>query len=144
MPRSYPPEFRRKVLDLITAGRTVADDLCGPRGERPDGLQLAQLGSDRPRRAPRSEEPEHAELAEARRRIAELETELAGTKRANELWKRGGAPMKNASRRSPRWLRMATRPRSVAASWPSPSPASTTGARGNRRHALSAMPCSRT
>ena len=24
MPRSYPPEFRRKVLDLIAAGRTVA------------------------------------------------------------------------------------------------------------------------
>ncbi|HVK23902.1 MAG TPA: transposase [Actinokineospora sp.] len=24
MPRSYPPEFRRKVLDLLKAGRTVA------------------------------------------------------------------------------------------------------------------------
>jgi hypothetical protein len=23
MPRSYPPEFRRKVLDLIKAGRAV-------------------------------------------------------------------------------------------------------------------------
>ncbi len=23
MPRSYPPEFRRKVLDLLKAGRTV-------------------------------------------------------------------------------------------------------------------------
>jgi len=25
MPRRYPPEFRRKVLDLPKAGRTVAD-----------------------------------------------------------------------------------------------------------------------
>ncbi|GAB2962829.1 hypothetical protein GCM10027280_59650 [Micromonospora polyrhachis] len=25
MPRSYPPEFRRKVLDLLKAGRSVAD-----------------------------------------------------------------------------------------------------------------------
>jgi len=24
MPRSYPPEFRSKVLDLLKAGRTVA------------------------------------------------------------------------------------------------------------------------
>jgi transposase-like protein len=24
VPRSYPPEFRRKVLDLLKAGRTVA------------------------------------------------------------------------------------------------------------------------
>ena len=25
MPRGYPPEFRRKVLDLARAGRTVAE-----------------------------------------------------------------------------------------------------------------------
>ncbi|MGZ7005984.1 MAG: transposase, partial [Ilumatobacteraceae bacterium] len=25
MPKSYPPEFRRKVLDLLDAGRKVAD-----------------------------------------------------------------------------------------------------------------------
>ncbi|GAB3966971.1 transposase [Plantactinospora veratri] len=25
MPRRYPPEFRRKVLDLLKAGRSVAD-----------------------------------------------------------------------------------------------------------------------
>jgi hypothetical protein len=24
MPRSYPPEFRRKVLNMLKAGRTVA------------------------------------------------------------------------------------------------------------------------
>ena len=25
MPRSYPPEFRRKVLDLVEAGRPIAE-----------------------------------------------------------------------------------------------------------------------
>ncbi len=25
MPRSYPPEFRRRVLDLLAAGRSVTD-----------------------------------------------------------------------------------------------------------------------
>lgn len=25
MPRSYPPEFRRKVLDLLAAGRSVTE-----------------------------------------------------------------------------------------------------------------------
>ena len=25
MPRTYPPEFRRKVLDLVNAGRPIAD-----------------------------------------------------------------------------------------------------------------------
>jgi transposase InsO family protein/transposase-like protein len=87
MPRRYPPEFRRRVLDLIASGRKVADvardlgvsdqtiynwrnqDLVD-RGERP-GLRSSEL----------------AELQAARHRIAELEAELAATKRANELLK---------------------------------------------------------
>jgi hypothetical protein len=28
--RGYPPEFRRRVLDLVEAGRTVAWALGGP------------------------------------------------------------------------------------------------------------------
>jgi len=87
MPRSYPPEFRRKVLDLIAAGRTVAEVAADlgvsgqtiytwrnqdqvDRGERPGVTSSDQV-----------------ELVKARRRIAELETELAATKRANELLK---------------------------------------------------------
>ena len=85
MARRYPPEFRRRVLDLLASGRTVADvarDLGVSdqtiynwraqdridRGETP-GLRSAEL----------------AELQAARRRIHELEAELAATKRANEL-----------------------------------------------------------
>lgn len=41
MPRSYPPEFRRKVLDPIAAGRTVIEVAADLGDQRPDDLQLA-------------------------------------------------------------------------------------------------------
>jgi putative transposase len=87
MPRSYPPEFRRKVLDLIAAGRAVSAisaDL-GVSGQ----TIYTWRNQDRIDRGERLgvTSTEHAELAKARRRIAELETELAATKRANQLLK---------------------------------------------------------
>lgn len=81
----YPPEFRRRVLDLVEAGRPVVDvarDLgisaqaiyTWRRQDRIDkGLQ------------PGLTSVEKAELAAANRRIAELETELAIHRRASEL-----------------------------------------------------------
>lgn len=87
MPRSYPPEFRRKVLDLMAAGRTVASisaDL-GVSGQ----TIYTWRNQDQVDRGERLgvTSIEQAELAKARRRISELETELAATKRANELLK---------------------------------------------------------
>lgn len=87
MPRRYPPEFRRRVLDLIASGRKVADvarDL-GVSGQTIYNWR----NQDRIDRGERAglRSPEVAELAAARRRIAELEAELAATKRANELLK---------------------------------------------------------
>ena len=87
MSRSYPPEFRRKVLDLIAAGSTVAAisaDL-GVSGQTIYNWRRQDL-------IDRGLEPgvtstEQVELAKAHRRITELETELAATKRANELLK---------------------------------------------------------
>ncbi|MFB4320730.1 transposase [Actinomadura sp. 21ATH] len=99
MPRSYPPEFRRKVLDLVKAGRPVrqvAEDLHMPsqtiyvwlRQDRIDsGLEPGLTSADQ------------AELVAARRRIAELETELAVIRRAVELV-REAVPPKGASRPS--------------------------------------------
>jgi putative transposase len=87
MPRGYPPEFRRKVLDLIAAGRTVAAisaDL-GVSGQTIYNWRN-QDQVDRGER-PGVTSTEQAELTSARRRITELETELAVTKRANELLK---------------------------------------------------------
>ncbi len=83
--RGYPPEFRRKVLDLVEAGRAVVDvarDLqISPesiytwrRQDRIDKGLVAGLSS-----------VEKAELTAAKRKIAELEAELAIHRRASEL-----------------------------------------------------------
>jgi transposase-like protein len=99
MPRSYPPEFRHKVLDLLKAGRTVqqvAADLQisdqtiynWRKQDRIDaGLEPGITSSDQ------------TELVAARRRIAELETELAVTRRAAELLREVVSP-KGGSRPS--------------------------------------------
>lgn len=95
----YPAEFRRKVLDLLAEGRSVASiahdlDISDQtiytwrrqdridRGEQP-GLTTAEKG----------------ELAAAKKRIAELETELKVARRAVELVKEEVSP-KGGTRRS--------------------------------------------
>ncbi|KOV58214.1 transposase [Streptomyces sp. MMG1121] len=85
MPRSYPPEFRRKVLGLVAAGRPIrqiAHDLgiseqtmCVWRRQHLIGI--GQL--------PGPTGQDQVELTAARRRIAELEAELAIHRRAAEL-----------------------------------------------------------
>ena len=83
--RGYPPEFRRKVLDLLAAGRTVADVARD--------LQISQesiYAWRRQDRIDRGELPglsslEKSELAVARKRIVELEAEIAVHRRASEL-----------------------------------------------------------
>jgi transposase len=90
--RGYPPEFRRKVLDLVEAGRPIAEVAKAlgisaqsiytwRRQGRIDKGLLAGLSSH-----------EHHELVAARRRIAQLETELAVTRRAAELLKEQASP----------------------------------------------------
>src|SRR5436305_592086 len=83
--RGYPPEFRRRVLDLVDAGRKVADvarDLgiseqtvySWRRQDRVDRGLEAGLSS-----------AERAELTAAKQRIRELETEVEIHRRASEL-----------------------------------------------------------
>ena len=97
--RGYPPEFRRRVVDLVEGGRKVSEvaadlEVSGQtiytwrRQARIDaGLEAGVTTS------------EHAELAAARRRIRELATELAIHRRATELLKEKTGP-KGPSRRS--------------------------------------------
>jgi transposase len=97
--RGYPPEFRRKVLDLVEAGRSVADvarDL-----EISEQSIYTWRRQDRIDRGlvPGLTSAEKAELAKAKRRIAELETELHAMRRAIELV-REVVPQKGGSRRS--------------------------------------------
>ncbi|MEU1238703.1 IS3 family transposase [Micromonospora aurantiaca] len=87
MPRRYPPEFRRKVLDLLKAGRPVAElvrdleisDQTIYNWRRQELIDTGQM--------PGVSSADQAELVAARRRIAELETELAVHRRAAELLK---------------------------------------------------------
>ncbi len=87
MPKRYPDEFRRKVLDLVAAGRPikhVAEDL---------GISIESIyqwrKQDRIDRGlvPGSTSVEKAELVAARRWIRELEDDVAILKRAREFLK---------------------------------------------------------
>ncbi len=101
MPRRYPVEFRRKVLDLIEAGKPVAEIavLLGVS----DQTIYNWRNQDRIDQGLRAgvSTVESAELAAARKRIRDLETELTVTKRANELLKAQSDP-KGAGRSSRR------------------------------------------
>ena len=83
--RGYPPEFRRKVLDSVEAGRPVVDVA------RDLGISAESIYTWRRQdRIDKGLQPgltsvEKAELTAAKRRIAELETELAIHRRASEL-----------------------------------------------------------
>jgi transposase-like protein len=87
VPRRYPVEFRRKVLDLVEAGKPVAEiaDQLGVTTQTVYNWRNQDL-VDQGLRAGTSTS-ESAELTAARKRIRELETELAVTKRTNELLK---------------------------------------------------------
>ncbi|MET7938396.1 transposase [Streptomyces sp. NPDC005322] len=85
MPRSYPPEFRRKALDLVASGRKVAEvaQLLGISGQtiyvwrRQHLIDTGQLSG--------TNSSDLSELAAAHKRIAQLEAELAIHRRAAEL-----------------------------------------------------------
>ena len=89
----YPAEFRRRVLDLLAAGRHDVGDVARDLGisdqavynwrrqERTDrGLEAGLTSGER------------AELQAARRRIRELEAELAIHRKAAELLKGTTSP----------------------------------------------------
>lgn len=93
--RGYPPEFRRRVLDLLTAGRKVVD-LARDLGISEQTIYTWRR-QERIDRGLRSGERE--ELAAARQRIRELEAELEVHRRASELLAEHTDP-KAGSRRS--------------------------------------------
>jgi putative transposase len=76
MPRPYPPEFRRRALDLVESGRSIRDvaaslgiaESCLYRWRNHD---LAGRGLK-----PGTTAEESAELAAARQRIRDLEEEV--------------------------------------------------------------------
>ena len=92
MPRTYDAEFRRRVVELVRAGRPVRV-IAAELGlaEATVYRWKAQDLIDRGRR-PGTSTSEQGELAAAKRRIQELETELAWVKRAAALFAEGVRP----------------------------------------------------
>lgn len=83
--RGYPPQFRRKVLDLVESGRPVAEVARDLQISTETIYTWRRQDRVDQGRAPGLTSGEKAELAAARRRIAELEAELAVHRRASEL-----------------------------------------------------------
>ena len=107
--RGYPPEFRRRALDLLVSGRRVTD-LARDLGVSDQTIYLwrAQDRIDRGL-VPGLTSVERAELSAAKRRIRELDDELTIHRRASELLAERSHP-KGVSRRS---LVMAAEDRSI-------------------------------
>ena len=87
MPKRYPEEFRRKVLDLVAAGRPIAEiahdlqvsDQTIYGWRKQDLIDTGQV--------PGLSRLKQSELTSAKRRIRELENEVAILKRSRELLK---------------------------------------------------------
>ena len=98
MSRSYAPEFRRRVVELVRSGRSVSVVAAEV------GVSEATVYRWREQdRVDRGERPglssvERGELARARRRIRELETELEITRKASVLFVEGEVRPKGSTR----------------------------------------------
>jgi transposase-like protein len=92
MPKLYSPEFRRKVLDFVKEGRSIAE-VASDLGVTASSIYIwrrqEQIDSGQ---RPGLSSTDNVELRAARRRISELETEPAVTKRTNELLKEAVHP----------------------------------------------------
>lgn len=98
--RGHPPEFRRKVLDLLEEdGRSVAS-VAQDLGISAESIYTWRR-QDRIDRglAPGLTSAEKAELTAARNRIAELETELKAARRAVEVLRESADPKGGTPRR---------------------------------------------
>jgi putative transposase len=92
VPRTYDPEFRRRVVELVRAGRPVRVvaaelGLAEATVYRWRAQDLIDHGVK-----PGTSTSEQGELAAARQRIKELETELALVKQAAKLFEEGVRP----------------------------------------------------
>jgi transposase len=94
MPRRYPSEIRRQLIELARAGTRVKQlvmtfGISEPtiynwlKQERIDRGELACLSTD-----------QAIELAAAKRRIRQLETELAVSRKVNEIFLTNSSPQK--------------------------------------------------
>jgi transposase-like protein len=98
MPRSYPPELRRQVIELARSGTRVAL-LAETFGMSSVSIYnwLKQDRVDRGEEVGQTTD-QQLELAAAKRRISQLETELAVVRKVNEVFLKEGVSPKGFSR----------------------------------------------
>ncbi|HEX2282072.1 MAG TPA: IS3 family transposase, partial [Thermomicrobiales bacterium] len=89
MPRSYAAQFRAMVIEQVRSGRRVAE--VAATLELPESTVFRWVRQDKIDRGELAgtSTAESAELRAAKRRIGELEAELATVKRATELFEKG-------------------------------------------------------
>jgi transposase len=98
MPTRYPPEFRRRVLELIKTGRSVAEVATALGVSDQTAYSWRNQDLIDSGRKPGVSSSDRAELAEARKKIARLEADLAASVRAVELLNEA-VPSKGGGRR---------------------------------------------
>lgn len=116
MPKRYPEEFRRTVLDLVATGRPIAQiatdlnisDQTIYGWRKQELIDTGQL--------PGLNRAELAELSATNKRIRELEIEVAVLKMARELLREPNDP-KRDPRPWPPWPQKDCLCRSHAGSW---------------------------
>ena len=98
MPRRYPPEIRRQVVELARSGTKVAQ-LSTTFGMTEATIYnwLRQERIDRGE-IPGTSTDMALDLAAAKRRIRQLETELAVSRKVNEVFLEQGLPPKGSTR----------------------------------------------
>lgn len=98
MPRRYPAEVRRQVIELARSGTKVTQ-LAAAFGISEATIYnwLKQEKVDRGE-IPGLSTEEALDLAAAKRRIKQLETELAVSRKVNEVFLEGDLPPKGSSR----------------------------------------------
>jgi transposase-like protein len=98
MPRSYPPEVRRQVIELARAGTKVRQ--LATTFQLSEATIYNWLKQDRIDRgeAEGATTSQQLELAAAKRRIRQLETELAVARKVSEVFLAEGIAPKGCSR----------------------------------------------
>jgi transposase len=98
MPRSYPFDVRRQVIELARSGTRVSQlSVTFGMTEATIYNWLKQDRIDRGEEAGQTTD-QQLELAAARRRIKQLETELAVARKINEVFLKEGVSPKGFSR----------------------------------------------
>jgi transposase-like protein len=94
MPRSYPPEMRRQIIELARAGTKVKQ--LAATFQMSDATIYNWLKQERIDRgeAEGASTSQQLELVAARRRIRQLETELAVARKVNEVFLAEGVSQK--------------------------------------------------